>query len=298
MWLWSSEYLPAHEEVSNNKNMYTKGNDPYEVMSFYKEKFQNNKDTLKNKRNLWKIFDKASQNILKLNGSESKTNDSYIKSIYCIPTEEEKNQGVENIVLSFSLEKEDSKSKFHTPEITLYTAYKTWMSTTLSIKPEISSAMNKKQKQQRDFYFSGFIVSSQSEKDGVSKTNTMNNDDELVDDIDSIERKISRITEKTRAAAKLQDKQAQEKRKEIRQETIANKKDIVHKKINTLVNTGKDKLINELNSLKQKSVYEKQHIKNSLRSLQADIQEGTRTLDADEELEQHIQMMDDTKIEE
>lgn len=172
------------------------------------------------------------------------------------------------------------------------------MSTTLSIKPEISSAMNKKQKQQRDFYFSGFIVSSQSEKDGVSKTNTMNNDDELVDDIDSIERKISRITEKTRAAAKLQDKQAQEKRKEIRQETIANKKDIVHKKINTLVNTGKDKLINELNSLKQKSVYEKQHIKNSLRSLQADIQEGTRTLDADEELEQHIQMMDDTKIEE
>ena len=37
---------------------------------------------------------------------------------------------------------------------------------------------------------------------------------------------------------------------------------------------------------------EKQHIKNSLRSLKADIQEGTRKIDADEELEQHIQMMD------
>lgn len=168
----------------------------------------------------------------------------------------------------------------------------------MSIKPEISSAMSKKQKQQRDFYFSGFIISSRSEKNGISQTNILNNDDELVDDIDSIERKISRITEKTRAAAKLQNKQSQEKRKEIRQETIANKKDIVHKKIDTLLDTGKDKLTNEFNSLKQKSVYEKQHIKNSLRSLKADIKEGTSTLDPDEELEQHIQMMDDTKIEE
>lgn len=172
------------------------------------------------------------------------------------------------------------------------------MSTTLSIKPEIDSLINRKQKQQREFYFSGFIISSQFEKDGVVQPNALHLDDDLIQDTDTMKRKISLVTEKTRAAAKLQDKQAQEKRKQIRQETIANKKDIVHKKINTLVNTGKNKLTHEFNSLKQKSVYEKQHIKNSLRSLKADIQEGTRTLDADEELEQHIQMMDDTKIEE
>lgn len=172
------------------------------------------------------------------------------------------------------------------------------MSTTLSIKPEIDSLINRKQKQQRDFYFSGFIISSQSEKDGVVQPNALHLDDDLIQDTDTMKRKISLVTEKTRAAAKLQNKQAQEKRKEIRQETIANKKDRVHKKVDTLLNTGKNKLTNKFNSLKQKSVYEKQHIKNSLRSLKADIQEGTRTLDPDEELEQHIQMMDDTKIEE
>lgn len=290
MWLWSAEYLISKEKLIKNKIIYTKWDNPDKVLSFYRKKIQNNKEEMRKKRNLWKAFDIASQKILILNWSEKKNNDSYIKNIYCILNEEEKNQGIINMVLSFSIEKkEDSNennNEFHIPKITLYTTYATWISTTLLIKPDIEIRTDRAQNQ-KEFKLYWFYISSITENSDWSLVNSNNNNNEFVEDVNFLKQKLSIIKTKTSEIKKQQNKEKREENKETRKENRNLKKEDIQKKIDTFLKTNKKEITNKENT------YEKQEIKNALLKLKNEIKKDKHTINIDEALEEQINIMDD-----